>query len=142
MRLAGGLIVAALVLLLLGAGFFWAREALFGEGGWLDEDSSPAKVKEVQAPPAKEDIKSVPVTDEGALPASVPEGLEVEAPAADTSKSITLSGEELQQIEEDAAHAIAPAVPGHSRAQNVQSSSGSAASSVPAPTSEAKGSGH
>lgn len=75
--------------------------ALFIGGNYFDS-KSPDKVKNVQteSPDGSSLSSSQPVIDDGALNSPITGGIEAETPPAATQQSITLSGEELQQIEE------------------------------------------
>lgn len=84
--------------------------ALFIGGNFFDS-KSPDEVKNVQTETASGNTlgSSQPVIDDGALNSPITGGIEAETPPAATQQSITLSGDELQQIEE--AGSKQPALP-------------------------------
>ncbi len=83
--------ICVLLLVLLAAGY--AGKTYFD--GRSEQNSTAATPQSVPAPAVSD-----PVVDEGALNEPVPEGIAVQTPPPSTQQSITLSGEELQQIED------------------------------------------
>lgn len=85
--------ICILIILLLAAAY--AGKTYF-EGKSEQSRSSQAQQT------TQRNTASEPVVDEGALNEAVPEGPAVQSPPLSTQQSITLSGEELQQIEDGA----------------------------------------
>ncbi len=72
-------------------------------GGSLFKGEEPQEMRQVSdssVPATSADASQLPVIDDGALQHAIPEGIEASTPPSSTQRSITLSGEELEQIEE------------------------------------------